>query len=116
MATTKTYTTKGAGTLEIRPMLSARVSEAGRQLKRDGVETSLGKADLESSPAVAAEFARVCLVRWTLEDGTEPLAGLKPKQQRDRLSEEAGLIDFIVSKAREIETEEAARFEVTSGN
>lgn len=113
---TKTYDTKGAGTLEIRSVVPARVTEAGKQLKREGIVTDLSTSDLESSPLVAAELARICLVRWTLPDATEPLSGLKPAQARARIAEEEGLIDFIMARAREIEKEGGARFEVVSGN
>lgn len=113
---TKTYETKGAGTLEIRSIVPARVTEAGKQLKREGIVTDLSSADLESSPLVSAELARICLVRWTLPDGTEPIGGMKPTQARMRLAEEEGLIEFIVAKAREIEKDGASRFEVVSGN
>ena len=113
---TKTYETKEAGTLEIRSIVPARVAEAGKQLKREGISSDLTSSDLENSPLVAAEMARICIVRWQLPDGSEPLAGLKPPQARARIAEEEGLIDFVMGKAREIEKEGGARFEVISGN
>lgn len=116
MATTKTFETKGAGTFEITGIVPARVAEAGRQLKRDGIATDLSTSDLESSPLLSAELARVCIVRWTMPDGTEPLAGLKPRAARELLLQRAGVIDFVVGRAREIEKEDAADLEVVTGN
>lgn len=110
----QTYTTKQAGSFEIRPLTPKIISAAGAQLRKEGLK--IESLDFETSPVASAEIARLCLAGWTATDGTEPLKGLAPKAVRAVLMEDAYMQSFILARAKEQADEREQAFEVVSGN
>ncbi len=100
---------------EVRPRTLALGAESSLNLKKLGITMNAEAAQHETTLQMA-ELGRLVLVRWVRPDGTEPMKDLNPSKAREYLKEHGGALVAILKLAGRLSDEDAAEFEVDSGN
>lgn len=113
--TTKEVKTRGGDRFIIRSADAALLSEASRNLKRDGVRVKASDSDLHENIDFQAEVVRLAIVEWE-HAGELVKISPRPKEARQFLTEVPGLLNAVFNVARELADADASDMEIIAGN
>lgn len=110
------FTLPNGETMTIKPLTSAVIEAASRQLYREGIQVK-GATDtlLHDNVQLNSEMIRQVLVSWKLPDGTEPLAGLRPAKAREKIVDTPGM-ENVVTAAKALAEKAGDERKIDLGN
>ena len=112
----KEFTLPNGEVIVVKPLTSAVIEAASRQLSREGVQIK-GANDtlLHDNVTLNTEMIRQVLVSWRLPDGTEPLLNLRPAKAREKLVDTPGM-DNILTVAKNLAEKAVDERKIDMGN